>query len=93
MLYKYIGEQVRRRRQLKKLTQDKLARAADISLSFLGHIERGSRKLSVETLIKLAQALECSADELLGIEMLRCGSTPRDHLLHALHMLELQEKA
>ena len=39
---------------------------ADISLSFLGHIERGTRKLSVETLCRLAKALHCSFDALLG---------------------------
>ena len=43
-----------------------LAEKANISLSFLGHIERGTRKLSVESLYKLADALGCSVDSLLG---------------------------
>lgn len=66
MPYKYIGKQIQKRRKGKGLTQQELSETADISLSFLGHIERGTRKLSIETLLKLLQALDCSADELLG---------------------------
>jgi len=66
MLYKNIGRWIRTKRQERHLTQEKLAEQAGISLSFLGHIERGTRKLSIETLLKLLQALDCSADELLG---------------------------
>ena len=49
------------------MTQEKLAERANISLSFLGHIERGTRKLSVETLYHIAESLKCSTDELMGI--------------------------
>lgn len=49
------------------MTQAELAEKSDISLSFLGHIERGTRVLSVHTLIKISDALDCSVDSLLGI--------------------------
>ena len=65
--YVVIGRKIRGLRKQRKLTQEKLAEAADISMSFLGHIERGSRKLSVETLFALCHALNTSADFLLGI--------------------------
>ena len=67
MLYKRIGENIRELRIRRRMTQAYLAEQADISISFLGHIERGTRKLSVETLYKIMQALDCSADELLGM--------------------------
>ena len=66
MLYRQIGAQVRSLRREHKLTQEQLAEKAGISLSFLGHIERGTRKMSVETLYALSKALDCSADTLLG---------------------------
>lgn len=92
MLYKNIGRRIRTKRQERHLTQEKLAEQAGISLSFLGHIERGTRKLSVETLIKLVQALECSADELLG-----SGQANRQIRLSARELLQqamlLAEKA
>lgn len=66
MPYVYIGKQIRKKRKAKHLTQQQLAEMVDISVPFMGHIERGTRKLSVETLLKLLQALDCSADEILG---------------------------
>jgi len=67
MLYRYIGKTIRSLRIQHQMTQEKLAEAADISISFLGHIERGTRKLSVETLYKICRALNCSANDVLGI--------------------------
>lgn len=65
-LYTSIGLRIRYLRRQRHWTQETLAERAGISPSFLGHIERGSRKLSVETLNRIALALNCSADELLG---------------------------
>ena len=48
------------------MTQEGLAERVEISASFMGHIERGSRKMSVDTLCRIAHALDCSADNLLG---------------------------
>ena len=64
--YVEICRRIRRLRKRRRWTQAELAERADISTSFLGHIERGSRKLSVETLNRIALALNCSADALLG---------------------------
>ena len=68
-MYKAIGTRIKQHRRKMELTQDMLARKANISLSFMGHIERGTRVMSIETLIKLAETLNDSADELLGLEV------------------------
>ena len=68
-MYRAIGMQVRHRRLEKQMTQEQLSQKAGISLSFLGHIERGTRKLSVETLIALSNVLECSPNDLLGCDI------------------------
>ena len=68
MDYAAIGERVRNRRKVLHITQEKLAEMVDVSTSFIGHIERGTRKLSVETLYKLCKALGTTADFLLGLE-------------------------
>ena len=65
MDYVALGMRIRKQRKLMQMTQDQLSEKASISLSFLGHIERGSRKSSLETLVSLANALEVSADYLL----------------------------
>ena len=66
--YVAIGQRIRALRRGAKLTQEELAQQAGISASFLGHIERGSRVLSVETLLALCGALSTTPNELLGME-------------------------
>lgn len=66
MLYKQIGIRLKRRRKEMKLTQERVAEMADISVSFYGAIERGARKMSMETFCRLISSLDCSADEILG---------------------------
>ena len=65
MLYEDLGKRVRQQRKLARMTQEKLAEKAGISFAFVGHIERGTRKASLETLVKLANALNVSPDLLL----------------------------
>lgn len=65
--YRELGKRIRAERRKQDLTQEQLAEMADISDSFMGHIERGGRTLSIETLAKLANALN------LSIEYIVCG--------------------
>lgn len=65
MLYQGLGRRIRQQRLLAQMTQEKLAEAAGISLSFLGHIERGTRKASLDTLVKICNVLKVSPQLLL----------------------------
>lgn len=56
--YACIGQRIRRQRKEKKLTMDQLAEMVDVSSSFMGHVERGTRAASVETLARLCKALD-----------------------------------
>ena len=61
-----IGNNVRRIRKKKGFTQEKLARLADISLNTLAKIELGfAKKPIIQTVVKLAKALDISIDELV----------------------------
>ena len=87
MLYQRIGKRIRAQRKLKGMTQEQLSQTAGISLSFLGHIERGTRKLSVETLYAICMALDCSSDQLM--ETGKCSRyNVKDLLQEALMMLK-----
>ena len=62
-----IGERIRKLRlatREPRLTQGKLAEQAQISVSFLSMIERGERSAHVDTLAKLAEALDIPLAEL-----------------------------
>ena len=63
--YAALGLRIRRARKKAHLTQTQLAQACALSASFVGHIERGSRALSVETLCNIAKTLQVSTDYLL----------------------------
>lgn len=76
--YPDIGMRIRQQREHAGLTQEQLSEACGLSASFVGHIERGSRKLSVETLSKIASALNVNTDHLLFGRMTQDASLPSE---------------
>ena len=50
----------------RRMTQKQLADAMHVSCSLIGHIERGSRKPSLETLVSLSKVLNIPVDDLLS---------------------------
>lgn len=63
--YVIIGNRIREVRKAKKWTQEILAEKSGIEPSNISHIERAATKLSLQTLVSIANALEVSADDLL----------------------------
>ena len=63
--YKAIGIRIRRLRKAQGLTQQTLAEMSDQEPSNLSHIERGATKLSLPTIVSIANALGVSVDDLL----------------------------
>ena len=66
MDYVDMGKRVRKQRQLIGRTQQELAERIGVSTSFVGHVERGTRKASLETLVALSNALGVGVDYLLA---------------------------
>ena len=64
-LVRLLGENVRRLRTTKGLSQEELAFAADMKRSYLSDLERGTRNPSVRALGRLAAALAVEPAELL----------------------------
>ena len=63
--YVAMGKRIREKRTLLGITQQKLSELSGVEPSNISHIERGATKLSLPTLIKIANALGTSVDELL----------------------------
>ncbi len=63
--YGKMGMRIRQVRRARGWSQSELAEKCGISMSFLGHIERGSRIMSMETFANICTALDSGADELL----------------------------
>lgn len=64
-LMKTVGENLKRYRDERNLTQEQLAELAGISTSHCANIERGEKAVSVVSLRNLADSLRISTDYLL----------------------------
>jgi len=61
-----IAQNIKRLRQKKGISQDRLSKLADLSLNTVVNIEAGNNpNPTIETLEKIAKALEASIDGLL----------------------------
>lgn len=62
-----LGENIKKYRKLKKLTQLELAKRANMSRSYLADVERDRYNPSVDTLKSIAKVLEIDPNSLLGV--------------------------
>ena len=76
MDYLDLGKKIRQIRRQQSLTQEQLAEMTGISASFLGHIERGTRIASIDTLVDLCNTLHVSPDYLLSASLDQAHYTP-----------------
>ena len=65
MDYIALGGRIKNKRLELNLTQEQLAEKLELSAVYIGQIERGERKMTIETLVKLANTLNSSIEELL----------------------------
>ena len=59
-----LGSKIRILRKAAGLTQEQLAEMVDVSVNFIGYIERGQRAPSISTLEQIAQGLDVSLKDL-----------------------------
>lgn len=64
--YKGIGARIHTYRKSLGITQAKLGESAGVEPSNISHIERGATKLSLPTLMKIANSLGVSLDDLVA---------------------------
>ena len=60
---KAIGKRIQELRKKSGMTQDKLSEIVEISPHYLSALERGLHNIKLETLVKILNTLDCSADE------------------------------
>jgi transcriptional regulator with XRE-family HTH domain len=84
--YVDLGKKIMQLRKDKKMTQKQLAELVGVSMSFMGLIERGERKASLETIVSIANALEVGLNYLLSASLntferhMPSGMSPSDRL-------------
>ena len=63
--YIEIGQRIRDIRKQRGYTQEALAEAANLSASYVSHIELGLKSASLAAILQIAKALDVSLDQLL----------------------------
>ena len=86
-----LGNRIRKTRMNCGITQEKLAEMVDISTNFMSLIENG-RNMSVETLVKIADALGVTVDYLLSDTMEVQSDKIMTQIAHNLSTLSDDEK-
>lgn len=61
-----IGSRIHRRRRQLKLSQEQLAEQVGFSPNYIAHLERGSRGISLATLVRLARGLRTPLSRLVA---------------------------
>ncbi len=85
--YTALGKRIRKARKSLGLTQEQLAEACELSTAHIGHIERGTRALSVESLISISKVLNVSTDYLL-LDVLNSSDNKLSGIFNALGNVE-----
>lgn len=65
MNYYEIGQQIRKYRKARGLSQEELAEQVGVSVTHMSHIETGNTKLSLPVFVAVAKSLEIQTDDLL----------------------------
>ena len=60
-----MGDRIKEARKNQNLTQEQLAECLDVSVEFVGQIERGLKMPRMQVFVKLIETLNVSADYLL----------------------------
>ncbi|MNW37246.1 anaerobic benzoate catabolism transcriptional regulator [compost metagenome] len=80
-----VGNTIRLHRKAVKLTQEKLGEILSIDPSYIGKIERGEANTTLDTLLKIADALNISPFELLKSSK-KIGNTEKQDLLEKINI-------
>lgn len=64
--YKLIGRRIQEIRKFQEMSQAELAEYTDLSAPYISHIETGLKKASLESLIRIANVLGVTVDQLLN---------------------------
>ena len=74
---KILGENIRSLRTKQQITQEQLAELCDLHRTYIGAMERGDRNVSLNNIVKVAQALNVTPSELLKYELIIIQTTKK----------------
>jgi len=87
-----IAQRLRRLRREKGITQVEMAELLGVSQPIVSDYERGELRLHGELIVKLREILDCSADELLGLQERKAAGVGNLRMSRMLRQIELLSK-
>ncbi len=87
-----VGNRLKRARQKKRISQEKLAELAELNISYIGQVERGEKNPSIETVYRICKALDIDMAKLF--ENLTTTDTLSNQYPEAVYslMLDMDER-
>lgn len=79
-----VSARIKYLRLTKSMSQEDLALRAEINPAYFGQVERGLKCPTIDTLYKIATALDVSLSELLRTDALPMSTINQDHRLQEL---------
>jgi len=76
--YNKLGARIRELRLYKKMTQERLAENVNVTSKHISNIENGASKVSVETLINIANSLNTTMDFILQDSIICDGGLEKE---------------
>jgi len=92
MNYVSFGKRIRAARKGRGLTQQTLSEMIDCSPTFLSYVENGTRTVSLDMFVLLANALNTSTDELLADSLDIVQTVEQDDFIRIIADCDSREK-
>ena len=89
---KIIGKKIQEFRKKRGITQEELSEIIDISPHYLSALERGIYNIKLETLVKILNHLDCSADEVFCDVVNKSCAVTSNRLSERLDTLPAEEQ-
>jgi len=88
-IYRLIAENIRKYREISKLTQAELSECLDIDAQYYSQLEQGRRNFNVEKIVDLCQILHVRIEDIIPID----NDTPtKEEMMERKQQLKLLNK-
>ena len=81
---KNIGDNIKKFRELKNITRDKIAADLNMSLSNYSKIERGEIDLTISRVQEIANILEVDVSQILNFDATHIFNTSNNHIVQSI---------
>lgn len=89
---KKIGNRIKEYRKKKGLTQEQFSEMLDLSTHYYSSLERGNYNVKPDTLVKIMNILDCSADDIFCDVVNKSSSVKSSELSEKLNNLPAEER-